>query len=101
MRRMRLNCLRAMRPDSVAFLALAGIFFFAFSASSLSASVASPAPVGRSRMWPKLDFTMKSRPRYLLIVFALAGDSTMTSERPVQLLCGVVQADAGGVYMYA
>src|SRR4029450_627341 len=34
--------------------------------------------LGRSRTWPMDAFTWKSRPRYLLIVFALAGDSTMT-----------------------
>ena len=39
---------------------------------------------------PTLDFTMKSRPRYLLMVFALAGDSTMTSDFPIDplALCG-------------
>src|SRR6266478_4986675 len=44
-------------------------------------SVSSRPLAGRSRIWPDEDFTMKSLPRYLLIVFALAGDSTMTSER--------------------
>ena len=34
--------------------------------------------LGRSRTWPMEAFTWKSRPRYLLMVFALAGDSTMT-----------------------
>src|SRR5262245_54163544 len=34
--------------------------------------------LGRSRTCPMDAFTWKSRPRYLLIVFALAGDSTMT-----------------------
>src|SRR5688572_9652995 len=34
--------------------------------------------LGRSRTWPIEAFTWKSLPRYLLIVFALAGDSTMT-----------------------
>jgi hypothetical protein len=32
----------------------------------------------RSRTWPMEAFTWKSRPRYLLMVLALAGDSTMT-----------------------
>ena len=32
----------------------------------------------RSRMWPKLDLTMKSLPRNFSMVLALAGDSTMT-----------------------
>src|SRR5437870_3381059 len=34
--------------------------------------------LGRSRTCPLLARTSKSGPRYLLIVFALAGDSTMT-----------------------
>src|SRR4051812_35223496 len=37
------------------------------------------APWGRSRMWPMLASTVKPRPKYLLIVFAFAGDSTITS----------------------
>ena len=39
--------------------------------------------VGRSRMWPMLDFTTYSLPKYLLMVLALAGDSTMTSDLPM------------------
>ncbi|MOA24186.1 hypothetical protein D3C78_1448590 [compost metagenome] len=39
--------------------------------------------VGRSRMWPMLDFTTYWLPRYLLMVLALAGDSTMTSDLPM------------------
>src|SRR5574341_1335123 len=35
---------------------------------------------GRSRTWPMEAFTRKSLPRYLLIVFALAGDSTITRD---------------------
>ena len=42
--------------------------------------------VGKSRIWPTLDFTTKSLPRYLFMVFALAGDSTMTSDFPIILL---------------
>src|SRR5437660_661762 len=34
--------------------------------------------LGKSRTWPLLAATSKSGPRYLLIVFALAGDSTIT-----------------------
>ena len=44
-----------------------------------------PPPFGRSRTCPTLDLTMKSLPRYLLMVFALAGDSTMTSDLPILL----------------
>ena len=32
----------------------------------------------RSRIWPKLDLTMKSLPKNFSIVLALAGDSTIT-----------------------
>src|SRR5438094_2730014 len=34
---------------------------------------------GRSRMWPTEAFTVYPEPRYFLIVFAFAGDSTTTS----------------------
>src|SRR5207248_3313878 len=34
--------------------------------------------LGKSRTWPMLATTSKSGPRYLLIVLALAGDSTIT-----------------------
>src|SRR5271167_1346382 len=37
--------------------------------------------LGRSITWPKEAFTVYFRPRYLLIVLALAGDSTITSDR--------------------
>ena len=43
----------------------------------------SPPLVGKSRIWPTLDLTMKSLPRYLLIVLAFAGDSTMTKDLPI------------------
>src|SRR5215471_13510599 len=35
---------------------------------------------GKSFTWPSEAFTTKSLPRYLLIVFAFAGDSTITSD---------------------
>src|SRR5213076_1597091 len=42
-------------------------------------STSTPSPLeGRSLICPIEAFTMKSLPRYLLIVFALAGDSTTT-----------------------
>src|SRR3954466_3438510 len=42
-----------------------------------------PMPLGgRSRTWPMEAFTTKPSPRYLLIVLALAGDSTMTRSLP-------------------
>src|SRR5207302_9312152 len=34
--------------------------------------------LGRSRTWPMLASTLKLRPRYFLMVLALAGDSTIT-----------------------
>ena len=46
------------------------------------AALAEPL-VGRSRIWPMLDFTTYWLPRYLLMVLALAGDSTMTSDLPM------------------
>src|SRR5262249_18369850 len=38
--------------------------------------------VDRSRTWPTLASTRKLGPRYLLIVFALAGDSTINRSKP-------------------
>src|SRR5258706_15280040 len=62
-----------------AFPDLGSGFGFFFGVCASPASSRSP-PTGRSRTWPKLDLTMNSLPRYLLMVFALAGDSTMTSD---------------------
>src|SRR5436190_22111558 len=42
--------------------------------------------LGRSRTCPIDALTVKLRPRNLLIVFALAGDSTMTSDLPKKTL---------------
>ena len=53
----------------------------AAAAARALVSIALPLPlVGRSRMCPTLDLTMYSLPKYLLIVFALAGDSTITKD---------------------
>jgi hypothetical protein len=41
---------------------------------------------GRSMMWPIEASTTYSEPRYLLIVFAFAGDSTITSDFPIRSL---------------
>src|SRR4029077_7170584 len=38
--------------------------------------------LGRSRTWPKEASTTKPDPRYRAIVLALAGDSTISTERP-------------------
>ena len=64
-----------------AFFAGGSLRVAAASAARFFGSTAVPPPLtGRSRMWPTLDFTTKSLPRYLLIVLAFAGDSTMTSD---------------------
>ena len=34
--------------------------------------------LGRSRIWPTLDLTIYSSPKYFEIVLAFAGDSTIT-----------------------
>src|SRR5580765_1958128 len=48
--------------------------------SAKSFSTSTPSLLfGRSRMCPIDARTLKSRPRYLLMVFAFAGDSTTTS----------------------
>src|SRR5437762_11783545 len=48
--------------------------------SAKSSSTATPSLLfGKSRMCPIDATTLKSRPRYLLMVFAFAGDSTTTS----------------------
>src|SRR5665213_3533382 len=49
-----------------------------FGVNSLSTSTAR-SRFGRSLMWPSDALTMKFFPRYLLIVFAFVGDSTITS----------------------
>src|SRR5215475_11981081 len=44
-------------------------------------SMSTPRPFfGKSLMWPTDAMTLKSLPRYLLIVFAFDGDSTITSD---------------------
>src|SRR6056297_1175770 len=47
--------------------------------SPLSPAGTSAALRGRSRMWPTEESTTYSSPRYPAMVFALAGDSTITS----------------------
>src|SRR5262249_34110520 len=43
--------------------------------------MSTPRPFfGRSLIWPTEAMTLKSLPRYLLIVFAFDGDSTITSD---------------------
>src|SRR6056300_1080809 len=68
--------------------------FAAWAARSFGSDPLALLPdVGRSRICPTLDLTIKSLPRYLLIVFAFAGDSTITSALPIILLC-VFRTDA-------
>src|SRR5438105_8645279 len=56
---------------------------------------------GRSRTWPILAFTTNPSPRYLLIVLAFAGDSTITRSFPLDfffaMLCRLLRPkdDAG------
>src|SRR5688572_20953682 len=48
---------------------------------------------GRSRTWPMQAFTTNLEPRILLIVLALAGDSTMTRDLPDPLFLGFGDSD--------
>src|SRR5690606_21451697 len=73
------------------------------AAAALARSFVSTAPVplvGRSRIWPTLDFTTNSLPRYLFMVLALAGDSTITNDLLINWTfpdhcCAARQASAG------
>ena len=47
-------------------------------------------------MWPILDFTTYWLPKYLLIVLALAGDSTMTSDLPMEREFLNLEVNRGG-----
>src|SRR5471032_958218 len=85
------TALAAMRWVSVAFLADLSALALGF----LPPSGSSPPAVGKSRIWPKLDFTTKSLPRNLLMVLALAGDSTMTNERPMRTFMDVARQRDG------
>ena len=49
-----------------------------FGLNPFSISIAIPPFLGRSRMCPILDLTVKPFPKYPSIVFAFAGDSTIT-----------------------
>src|SRR6201994_3532771 len=55
-----------------------------------------PFLAGRSRTWPKEARTSYEVPRYLLIVLALAGDSTMTIFMSFQWLKGKIRAGSAG-----
>ena len=66
-------------------------------------SIGLPLPlVGRSRMCPTLDFTMYSLPKYLLIVFAFAGDSTITKDLDIgyknSLILTIVAMQTAHIY---
>src|SRR3954462_13305104 len=55
-----------------------------------------PMPLlGRSRTCPIDAFTTKPSPRYLLIVLALAGDSTITRDLPLR--CFAISNSVGHV----
>src|SRR5271170_2106009 len=84
-----------------------------FSLSSLTISSGSKVPpamstpivfLGRSLIWPIEASTSKSLPRYLLIVLALAGDSTITRDLLIlpslqiqSLAAPLLKEDAGTV----
>src|SRR5258708_22727474 len=56
-----------------------------------SPSMSTPSLLlGRSLMWPSEASTSKSLPRYLLMLRALAGDSTMTRDLVNVLFSGLV-----------
>src|SRR2546429_6255650 len=68
--------------DSALALFFAPFFLFDFFLLGSSPGRRMPMVfVGRSITWPMDALTVWFRPKYLLIVFAFAGDSTMTSER--------------------
>ena len=56
----------------------------ASAARALGSALPGGDLVGKSRIWPTLDFTINSEPRYLLMVLALAGDSTITRDLPMK-----------------
>ena len=70
------------------FLSL--IFFnLAFSSGLASFGIDNLVPVavaffGKSLIWPTLDSTINSEPKYFVIVLALAGDSTITRDLVIQ-----------------
>src|SRR5271169_1996934 len=68
--------------DSASFFSLARTFSFpGMTTYSVSNSFSTSTPrllLGRSFTWPKEASTVNPLPRYFWIVFALAGDSTMT-----------------------
>src|SRR6202022_2620172 len=65
-------------------------FFFFFFPFSVPGKRIPNVFLGRSRTWPREALTVYSRPKYLLIVFAFAGDSTITSERAMCLCNSVI-----------
>ena len=69
-----------------AFLISARVFAFSFIVTYFGVKLLSTSTpssrLGRSRKCPIVALTVKPLPRYLPIVFALVGDSTMTSAPP-------------------
>src|SRR3989304_2913044 len=63
----------------------------------LSAWSTDPSLAGRSRIWPKEASTSKPGPRYLLIVFALDGDSTTTTFMRIQWVNRRNRVGSGGI----
>src|SRR6185503_13579995 len=69
-----------------AFFISARVFAFSLIVTYLGAKLLSTSTpnsrLGRSRKWPTVALTVYPRPRYLPIVLAFVGDSTMTSAPP-------------------
>jgi hypothetical protein len=82
----QVNLIRTLRR----LLQLVDELLLALDDDVIRAEVASIAKsfFGRSLMWPSDALTTKSLPRYLPMVFAFAGDSTMTRD----LLIAVFQS---------
>src|SRR5205814_3408913 len=68
------DCTLWRRSLTVLFLSRGTTYWGAKSCSTSTPRV----DLGRSRTWPMLASTLKLRPRYFLMVLALAGDSTIT-----------------------
>ena len=69
----------SFRASAMALTRLADAVSTSQAIAKSSSGLTDPSLLGRSRTCPKLARTMKSEPRYLLMVFALAGDSTTTT----------------------
>ena len=69
----------ARRLDDVLYMLLAAFIQFVGHRKIITQGSTAPSFEGRSLTWPYVASTWKSGPRYLLMVVALAGDSTISS----------------------